>query len=355
MSNYRIEGSTLAIPSQLQLFSPLQTPAGIEKIFWTNQNPVNTISGPTSIIDFTLTSNGSHYIDLKRTKLCVRCKVTKGDKTDIEIDENVTFINNPLSSLFSQVDVYLQQKQVSSTGNYPYHAYFHNVLNYGSEALKSQLQLQCFYKDEAGAFDQTQIVPQGTPMNTGAQSRMHYTKGSQIVDMEGPIFSSICNTGKYLLNGIETKIKLQQTRNAFRLMAVDDKDYKVELLEVYLKVCKVAVTSAIIAGHDIALSKTNAIYNFTRNEIKTFTITTGSYNYNVEDFFSGDIPSRLLVCFVSSEAYNGSYKLSPYNFKHYDLSSIGVSVNDHCLPSRAIQPIYNQTEQMLYITLPEMK
>jgi hypothetical protein len=277
MANYRIEGSVISLPSQLQLFAPLQTPAGIEKIFWLEQNPTTTISGENSVIDFTLSPNGSHYTDLKRTKLCVKCKITKADKSDIAEDENVTFINNPLSSLFSQVDIYLQQKLACTTPNYPYHAYFYNVLNYGTEALKSQLQLQCFYKDSAGAFDQTQVVPQGHPMNTGAQTRMQYTKNSKIVDMEGPIMASLCNCEKYLINGVATKIRLQQTSNQFRLMAKSDDFYKVELLEVYLKVCKVVVTPTLIAGHDLALSKTNAIYNFTKNEMKTFTIAKGTY------------------------------------------------------------------------------
>jgi ribonucleoside-diphosphate reductase beta chain len=62
----------------------------------------------------------------------------------------------------------------------------------------------------------------------------------------------------------------------------------------------------------------------------------------VEDFFNGDIPSRLLIAFVSSQAYNGSYNHSPFNFRHYDLSDIGISVNDQCLPSKPLQPVYNQ-------------
>jgi hypothetical protein len=341
MANYRLEGSIMSIPSQLQLFAPLQCPAGVEKVFWTDHNPVSAISGNNSI-DFTISPNGSHYTDLKRTKLCVQCKITKPDGSNIDDEQNVTFKNNALSILFSQVDVFFQQQLVSSATNYPYHSYFYNLLNYGGSASKSQLQLQLFYKDDAGSFDSARVHPQGHPLNTGAQSRMQLTRGGKIVDLEGPIFASICNCDKYILNGVEIKIKLQQSRNEFRLMASDKVEYKVEILNIFFKVCKVAVTSSIIAGHDIALSKSNAIYNFTKNEIKSYTISKGTYNYSVEDFFNGDVPSRLLVGFLSSEAYNGSYILSPYNFKHYYASYLAVTVDGQTTPSRGLQPIYHE-------------
>jgi hypothetical protein len=144
------------------------------------------------------------------------------------------------------------------------------------------------------------------------------------------------------MNGVEIKIRLQQSRNEFRLMADTDVEYKVEIENIFFKVCKVVVTPSIISGHDIALSKSNAIYNYTRNEIKSYTIPKGSYNYNIEDFFNGDIPSRLLIGFVSSIAYNGSYKHSPYNFQHFNASYLAVSVDSQIMPSKALQPVYEK-------------
>jgi hypothetical protein len=234
----------------------------------------------------------------------------------------------------------MQQKQISSAPNYPYHAYFYNALNYGSDAVTSQLQLQLFYKDSAGAFDTTRLHPQGQPYNGGAQARMEYSRGSKIIELEGPIFTSVCNCDKYILNGVEIKIKLQQSRDQFRLMANTDELYRVEITNVFLKVCKVCVTPAIIAGHDLALSKSNAIYNFTKTEIKSYTIAQGAFNYTSEDFFNGDIPSRLFVAFISSAGFNGDYKLSPYNFKHYHASSLSVTVDGQIVPTKALQPVY---------------
>jgi hypothetical protein len=201
MANYRLEGSVLAIPSQLQLFAPLQTPAGIERVSWVEQNPVSAFSGGNDVIDFCISASGSQYTDLKRTKLCVQCKIVKADGKNLEPEENTTFKNNVLSSLFSQIDIALQQKQVSSASNYPYHAYFYNLLNYGNDASLSQLQLQLFYKDSAGAFDSTRVHDiVDTPLNQGASTRMQFTKNSSIVDLEGPIFASICNCEKYIIN-----------------------------------------------------------------------------------------------------------------------------------------------------------
>ena len=59
-----------------------------------------------------------------------------------------------LQSLFSQVDVYLQQKLMSSgAAGHPYRAMFDILKNFGPPALESQFQSQLFYKDTGGAMD----------------------------------------------------------------------------------------------------------------------------------------------------------------------------------------------------------
>jgi hypothetical protein len=338
-TNYRLEGTVPAIPSQLQLFSALKTPTGVDRIFWIEHNSLTQISGSNSNIEFMISPNGSLYTDLKRTRLHLKIKITKADGSNIAAGAHVGLINNALSSLFSQIDIYLQQKLVSSVPYYPYQAYLHNLLNYGGDANNSQLQLQLFYKDTAGRFDSAVIS--GGQINGGFLSRSVFTAASSIVDLEGPIFASICTLDKYILNGVEIKIKIMQTTNNFRLMSSTPEEYKVEIIDATLKACRVAVSPSTIAGHDLALSKTPAVYNYTKTEMKTYTIAKGSYNFNIEEIFNGDIPSRLIVGFVSSEAFNGSYKLSPFNFKHYNVSFLSTSINGQTVPSKPLQPHFD--------------
>ena len=48
----------------------------------------------------------------------------------------------------------------------------------------------------------------------------------------------------------------------------------------------------------------------------------------VEDrLFNGKIPNRVIVVFVDNDAFHGSYDANPYNFKHMNISEIGLSIN----------------------------
>ncbi len=58
--------------------------------------------------------------------------------------------------------------------------------------------------------------------------------------MAGPIFCDVFMTERLLLSFVDLKVILSRNGNQFCLMASeDDVDYKVKLVEAYLKICKV--------------------------------------------------------------------------------------------------------------------
>ncbi|CAC5423992.1 unnamed protein product [Mytilus coruscus] len=89
-----------------------------------------------NIIDMEITGkHGMEYVDLKRSKLYVKAKLVKGDGSSLTENEYVGPINLFLQSMFSQVEVTMQGKLVSSTTNhYPYKAMIQTLLSYGSES-----------------------------------------------------------------------------------------------------------------------------------------------------------------------------------------------------------------------------
>jgi hypothetical protein len=255
-STYRVEGSQPVVSSDLMLFAPLQTRAGVESVTWIDTNPVGQIN-ENSDIDFTISGSGALYTDLRRTRLCLKVRITKRDGSSIGAsDPPVGPINNLLSSIFSQVDVYFQQKLVSTAGTaYAYKAYLDNILNYGAGAKNSQLQTQLFFLDTPGAVSQNDPSGLTIPVNEGLTERSLFFLDNKTVDLEGPIFSSICQSDRFILNGIEIRLKLIQAKNKFRLMSKTDEDYRLHITEAILRVCKIKVTSSVIAGHDLALQK----------------------------------------------------------------------------------------------------
>ena len=106
----------------------------------------------------------------------------KEDGSNLEEANVVTPVNLWMQSLFNQVDIYFQQKLVGSSGtNYAYKSYMDVLLNFSEDAERCQMQTQLFYKDAAGAFDQTKVKE--LLLNQGLILRQKLAKNSQLVDM----------------------------------------------------------------------------------------------------------------------------------------------------------------------------
>ena len=217
MNQRNIKRTDLGFNSELMLFQPPVVNSGVDYVQWMECRPLNQLTEEGSV-DLQVTGQGSQYLDLQRSRLYVKAQIVKEDGSKVTAEEKVSPSNLWLQSLFSQVDVYFEQKLVSSAGsNYAYKAYLDVLLSYGIDAKESQCQTQLYYKDSAGAMDQ--IDPLKTPINQGLIRRNDIAKESAIVDMEGNLFADVFQMPRYLLNEVEVRIKMFQSKNPFRLMA----------------------------------------------------------------------------------------------------------------------------------------
>ena len=78
--------------SELDLFSAPPTQVSLEKGHWIDHQPVSSVSdgGPITF----LSPGTEDYVDLSKTILVVRAKVTKADGANLDADEKVAVVNN---------------------------------------------------------------------------------------------------------------------------------------------------------------------------------------------------------------------------------------------------------------------
>ena len=72
------------------------------------------------------------------------------------------------------------------------------------------------------------------------------------------------------------------------------------------------------------LENKNALYPYTKKEVRVQTIPTGSSSFNWENMFQGKKPERVIVSFVKSKALNGDYTTNPFNFEHCNIMQIAI-------------------------------
>lgn len=326
MSAITTEGFQEAQPSGLDLFSLPPTMTSVEGIYYDEQRSTSQLSGNAPIEFNIAAQNSLEYIDLKRSRLYVKARIKHANGDSLKPTEYVGPINNFLHSMFSQVDVTVQNKLITSTTtHYPYKAMIQNMLSYGTDAKQSQLTTQLYLKDKTGHYDDSDVQ---NGSNASLYARSIYFSQSQTCDMEGPLLHDLFNLDRYMLNSLAINVKLYRSRPEFCLMTSETTpNFEVVIEDIALKVCKLQVIPSIITAHAEKLKTTNAKYPFTRTEVRLISIATGSLSFNYNNLFNGLRPTRVVVGFVDSEAAAGSYTMNPFNFQHFSLSQIALKLN----------------------------
>lgn len=327
------------------------TDTAVQGVHWVEYRPMSQITS-ASTLEFNVPNNGMNYIDLKRTRLMVKFKVVKGDGGDISSTlSEVAPLNLAHSTIFSQIDVLLQQKLITrlSPPHYAYKAYLDTLMLNSTGAKGSYLQNQFWHADSPGGHDIAGADPPppsgddpslvtSPPDNIGWTSRALQVRGSAEVQLEGGLHVDVMSTNRYLLNGVSLTVRCWQAPDAFRLMSYKtDADFKLVITDAVLKVAAVTVNPDVILAHDHALRKSPALYPYLNTDFKSFSIAKGQFSFSAENLYLGQVPSKMFCVLVPAVAYNGNYHRNPLNFLNCDVSYMSLKVDGKEMPSKAIE------------------
>ena len=329
--------SANCLKSELDLFSLPPTQTALEDNKWVFYKPVSSLSDEAPI-EFCINSQNEEYLDLSHTMLKVSAKIIKNNpsNTDNDKDKLVGPVNNFLHSMFNQIDVYFNQKLVSLPMNaYPYRAYVETLLNYGPAAKSSHLTTVLWQSDIAGEMDST------PDKNSALEKRQSYSIGGKTFDLLGHLHCDVFNQDRLLLNGVEVRLRLVRSKDAFCLMNTSDEAYKVSITEATLLIRRVKVSAAVLLAHAKALATTTAKYPITRVEVKTFTLHPGISGDCIENVILGQLPKRVILGFVDNKAFNGDRALNPFNFQNYSINYLSLYVDGSQVPCKPLQPVFS--------------
>ena len=336
--------------SELGLFDPRPVQTSMERGAYVDIHPLTSPSGGGPI-EFFIPSTSDEYIDLNDTMFYVRGKVKKEDKTDLPDTALIALSNIPLASLFADVSVVINDRQVEGGNHlYPYKTYMSYLLRFNKEAVETHVRGTGFYKDEYGKMEDTE--------QRGFKARKLLIAKSNTFEFCGPITLDIFQQSRYLLPNTDMRLKFLRHKSDFALIS-HDKPMQganpaipaikgiIDIEESVLYVRRVKVSPSVLRGHLTGLDNYNAIYPIQRTEMQTFTITAGSQSFNRENIFRGQLPKLLVMGMVDNDAFNGAFTKNPFNFKHYDLNFLALYRNGEATPFRPFQPDFEKSLCMM--------
>ena len=242
-------------------------------------------------------------------------------------------VNNLAHSLWDSVEVRLNDVVVlgGQTG-YAYRSMINTLLddNGGND---SDLECSMFVKDTAGSMNEATIR---FASNVGFVERSRRMEGSRTVELMAKLDLDVFKVKKCLINGVTLDICLTPTSHNFRLMTanISTTDYILEIQDISLIVKQVLPSNPILVGHQEVMEKelSRARYFYIKEELRKFSLAKGTSSFYVEDAFNGKIPQKMVIAFVAGDAMTGDIRSNPFNFKHYHINYINVSLSGNPTP-----------------------
>ena len=269
--------------------------------------PMNSISESRNDVEFFINGSQTDYLDLNDTLLYVQVRVVDKFGKDLSEKSDVVPSNYVFHTLFKGVVLSFNNQKIEG-GNETYiqKAMIETVLNYNGDSKNICL----------------------TAIGYGEKDdRQKSIKLSKSLSLCGSLQLDFMDQPKYLIPGVNVHIRLKRAANRMGLESFTEEP-KFVLLDAKLMVRRVKVESSVLVGHQIGLTKQNAVYPIRTKEIVVYAISKDSTTFYKEQIF-GDrrLPNFLLVTFQSRDRYNGHFKISSSNFDHFNVRSITLSKN----------------------------
>ncbi len=292
----------------------------------------SSINGGTDPLEFKLNGSEQDYVWPLHHYLLLHVQIKNSDNTPLAVGDATAPVNNFVHTLWNDLKVTINGTVVTpKEENYAYKSYLEKLLSFGDCAMNSQGEASLFIKDTAGQMDHF-------TNNAGAVARSRYIAESNTFEVLCPLNIDLFQAGKVLPNGIDISIKLVRNKAEFSLMIPDANGRRILMPLAELITVKPKVAAATALAHAAAFQKDMAVYPIRRTEVKTAVIETGVKSKTLTNICTGQLPRRVFIGLVSNEAFNGHRTKNPFNFHHYHLNYLALSLDGELKPNIPLTP-----------------
>ena len=306
---------------------------------WNDYHPIASLDSHHAPIEFLIPPHTEFYTDLSQAYLYIKFRILQQTGEDLDTGAKVFPINNFFHSMFSGIDLYINNKLITNNSDtYPYRANLENLFSYGSDVKDNQLKAAEFWsEDEAGAFEDI--------TNTCITDRGKRIAKSKSVELQGKLHLDLAMQEKYLPNGLEFKLRLNRSSPQFCLMS-DNYPAKIKIDTAILRVQNVQLLPAISNKLNQTIAHHNAKFPIRRVEVKTLTISSGTRSKIEDHLLTGQLPKRVFIGLVSNEAFNGNLDTNPFFFQHFNLSKMDVTCDGHSVYGKPFEPRFEKNQYL---------
>ena len=311
-----------------QFFYDLPTDLRYQLVEFYKYSPQAALTNNSDIRFYLPPRTGAAVYFLKDIFIEVKVNLQKEDGAKIEDGKDVSVVNNTTHSLIKRLSVKIGDISLVNTDNdfYFYKAYIKNLLGLSSLVKSTQIGLGAdnFSSDYSGHFDEN------TKTNYGYESRRAafaeavvatttttYKYYGDDVTFVARLQHDLVSCDVPLIPGVEVNIEMSLNKDSFLVKTSEaSPKYKLKVKEMYLHVPIGILSASLYNSLEASLRVKPVLMHYTRTSISVLEIPTDSLNFTAETIFSRtQVPSKIVIGFVDTEAFNGSYSKNGFNFK----------------------------------------
>ena len=306
--------TTLAVNSRYSYFT--NPPTNYQNIThsYTHSTPL-TAPTPNTPITFNIDSNDG-FINFSESTLRFKLKMIRADGTDFQAgdDNRQCFVPNTFHALFDQVKVAVNGYPVSpSSDRYAYKAYIEELFSQTADTKNSR-PLTNFLPDEG---DHDAIAEANNPnwlIRAGKSNR------SATMELSGHLNVDFLRNSRNIPPNCKVEIQLFPKPAAFVIQVdpgVENAErvghqYRISDLEFVVR--REVINSSAQLAIEQKSGQTPMKFHYPLSAVKQYHLAPGIYHYRVDDLWSGQVPTKVIVCFVAADNYNGTYTTKPFYF-----------------------------------------
>lgn len=335
------------LPSSLDLFSQQPTLLSINETKYEKINTKTALDMGVQQLEWTAPADKMLYTDLNKSVFMIKYKYVKAGGTAIDDKLGIGPVNNPLTSMFSRVDLWINDQKVTPPETHMNYINFLHLFMQSQQAKDTYLTLSLYYED---TYNSTTTANQSNPAatenkNNGLVKRAGFFKSSKEVVLIGKFFIPPHCTNRLYLNNLKFDYQLQLApMNFFSMSDADAGTYNYKITEAALLLCRVSVSPAIALAHTRLLQQKNAIYPMRAIMTRTMAIPVNSFSFHFENCFVGNLPVAIYIGFVKSEALHGNFKENPYVFYNLNVEEILCTMGTKKIPSVSYKLNFGQDQ-----------
>lgn len=306
---------------QLELFKKKPVQSCISGRIMQKLKPLSALPEQPDVIEFLCPGRPLHYLDINNILLRLNVSM-KQDNGNVLRDEDtqVSVVDAPLHSMFSQCEVFLGEVPVTKSPHlYHYKAILD--LHTGSDGNgRKKLMTTMLYNPDVG----------GTAATGPWGHRQTPFKKSKKVELMGRLRPDVCHLedGAYILDNVPIRVRLTLNPPEVFMWSNDAARFcKMYFHDAELHIPFYVGNPELSLGIEQMLAQQPATYRFKGTQLKTFVHPAQSPNLNIPIAFSGKLPTSILMTAVEATHYNGTKASNPFHFTDCGFEEISFICN----------------------------